>query len=330
MQGTAFWQEWDVCLVSTHTNGTALTRMRVFALGFAKFFTMLVIRRPDVVHLNTASYGSFVRKSLLAWLSKAFRVPVVLHMHGADFLVFFANAPKPFQLVIRETLERMDILVALGDAWANELQIVAPNAKIVVVPNAVRPQSAVDQTVDGLVHVAFLGEIGDRKGTFTLLDAWAQMLADADGSLHARLTIVGDGEIDRANECVTKLALAESVEVRGWMAHADVQQLLTSAQILVLPSREEGQPMAILEAMARGLCVIASTVGGIPELLDDDCGLLVSPDSPDELAVALSYAIRDVDARSLLASNAFHRMREQFDVEVVSRRFDGLYRQIIK
>ena len=329
MQETALWDDWDIRLVSTHTNGTAFARIAKFAQGYLTFLAELVFKRPGVVHLHAAAYGSFVRKGLLLWTAKAFRLPVVLHMHGADFLTFLANAPRPLPSLIRVTLKRADALIALGDAWASQLRAIAPEANIVVIPNAVRPAAEVDQRVDGPVAVVFLGEIGDRKGTFTLLEAWAKVVTDTPQEASTRLTIVGDGEVNRARQRVVDLGLDANVEVRDWMPHSEVKDLLSTAQILVLPSHDEGQPMAILEAMARGICVVASTVGGIPELLSDGCGTLVAPDDVDGLAAAMMHVICDEERRAAIGKRAADRIRSHFDLDVVSRRFDEMYAGLI-
>lgn len=329
MQDTDLWRDWKIRQVTTHTNGTAITRIVKFATGLAAFVGEIVFRRPAVVHLHSAAYGSFVRKGILTWLSKVFAVPVVLHMHGADFHLFVAGSSTMSNWLIRRTLERADAVIALGDAWADTLRAIAPGANIVVVPNAVKPGTAVRHHAEGPVRVLFLGEIGDRKGTFTLLRAWAKMRAANLETQQAVLTIAGDGEAQRARDLVCALKIGESVTVRDWMSTSGVADELSRSQILVLPSRDEGQPMAILEAMARGLCVIASDVGGIPELLSDDCGILVRPDDEEELASALGGMISNLDARRSLGRAAFNRITETFDVDVVSRRFDTLYTKII-
>lgn len=326
MKDTVLWREWDIQVVSTHSNGLSITRITVFVLALLKFTYELIFHRPDIVHIHTAAYGSFVRKGILTWLSKLFCVPVVLHMHAADFHTFFDDATKPVRFFIRTTLERADALVALGDAWAERLRRYAPNAEIVVVPNAIRPGKSVNHDVnDGRVRAIFVGEIGERKGTFTLIDAWATVRAEVLGASRARLTIVGDGEVERAKRQVERLGLNDCVEVHGWMERAAVEQLMSISHILILPSRDEGQPMAVLEAMARGICVVATEVGGIPELLKDDCGVLVQPDQVEPLAKAIGYVIENSQVRAAIGSRALQRIREHFDVDVVSRRFDELY-----
>lgn len=323
---TPLWSQWRVRHVATHRDGSVLTKVITFGLGLIQFLVELVFHRPDVVHIHTSSYGSFFRKSLLTWTSWAFRVRTVLHVHGSEFEAFFANAPSPVQLLIRATLERADTVIALGNAWADRLRDIAPRADIVVVPNSIRPGSPVTQETTGPVHVVFLGAVGDRKGTFTLLDAWAAM--EADGDVQARLTIAGDGEVDRARNQVAALGLGASVDVRGWIASTAVPALLASAHVLVLPSQSEGQPMAILEAMAKGICVVASNVGGIPELVDESCGVLVHPNDVTELADALTYVVSDGDARARLAASALKRVQDEFDVDVISRSFDELYQRL--
>jgi glycosyltransferase involved in cell wall biosynthesis len=327
MRETALWRQWNIHHVATHRNGTVLARVATFISGLACFVTELVFRRPDVVHIHTSSYGSFARKCLLTWISVTFRVPVVLHVHGSEFHRFFDNTPRPIQMLIRATLERADAVIALGNTWADRLRHIAPRAHIVVVPNAIRPNVSVEQVTSGPVHVVFLGEVCDRKGTFLLLESWAKMLVGSDVA-QARLTIAGDGELDRARDLVAELAIGASVDVCGWLSPTEVSQLLASAHVLVLPSLNEGQPMAILEAMARGICVVASNAGGIPEIVGEAGGVLVNPGNAGELADALAYVVTDYDARSRFGARALQRVKDEFDVDVIARRFDKLYRRI--
>jgi glycosyltransferase involved in cell wall biosynthesis len=142
------------------------------------------------------------------------------------------------------------------------------------------------------------------------------------------LTVVGDGDVDRACELVRELGLSDTVEIPGWIAPELIPVLLRSAQILVLPSYYEGQPMSVLEAMANGLCVIATDVGGIPDLIDENCGILLSPGDVDGLAGALRDVVADSALRVRLGSAGLARVREEFEVDVIWRRYDELYRRV--
>ncbi|MFF2107814.1 glycosyltransferase family 4 protein [Rhodococcus koreensis] len=330
MQQTALWTDWNIQHIATHHDGSVATRILAFARGAVAFTVTLLLDRPDVVHIHTASNGSFVRKATLTWIGRAARVPVVLHLHGGEFDRFHDRCPRPLRRVIRATLENADAVVALGGSWRARLARIAPSARIIVVPNAVRPQRAVDQRPSDHepVNVVFLGDVLDRKGTFLLLDAWAKIVANSGSDRPGLLTIAGDGEVERARTTVASLGLHDSVRVVGWLPHHEASELLDRSQILVLPSRAEGQPMAILEAMARGLCVVASDVGGIPDLIDDTCAVVVPVDDLDRLTCALSGVLHDHDSRRRLGASAWQRVADEFDADVVSRRFDALYREV--
>lgn len=329
MRNTDLWQHWSIHHVATHRNGSVLTRIVTFAAGFGRFLWHLAVTRPQIAHLHMSSYGSFVRKCLMMWTAKAFRVPVVLHIHGAEFNEFTDKSPKPVRVLIRSTLEHADAVIALGSAWANEFHRIAPRAHIEVVPNAVRSQRPVQQAVTGPIHVVFLGEVGERKGSFVLLEAWSKMIAHPDGR-PARLTIAGDGEVDRARHLVSELGIDASVDVRGWLSETDVAALLGDSQVLVLPSLNEGQPMAILEAMSRGICVIGSTVGGIPEMLGENGGIIVDPEDVEGLARTLFHVVNDSDARTRYGAQALQRIEREFNIETAADRIDKLYCRIMQ
>jgi glycosyltransferase involved in cell wall biosynthesis len=213
--------------------------------------------------------------------------------------------------------------------WADRCASIEPRAAVEVIPNSSRSNDAVRQPRPGeRVRVLFLGRLGEHKGTFDLIDAWRKMLVEHRSGPRPMLTVVGDGDVDRARELVRELGLSDTVEVPGWIAPELVPVLLRSAQILVLPSYYEGQPMSVLEAMANGLCVIATDVGGIPDLIDESCGILLSPGDVDGLAVALRDVVADSALRVRLGSAGLARVREEFEVDVIWRRYDELYRRV--
>lgn len=333
MQQTPLWSEWNVRYVVTHRDGSALTKIWAFTRGGLLLVFELLRSRVKVVHLHAASDASFIRKGILLWASRLASVPVVMHVHGSNFNEWYDKSPRVIQRVIRATLSRSSAVVSLGDSRAASLQEIAPTARIAVIPNAVRPGRPVCQPPAGQpVRIVFLGRIGDRKGTFRLLDAWAKLTSHPDftarpGKL-ATLTVAGDGAVERARHRVRELRLDGTVQVRGWLSEHEVNEMLDSAHVLVLPSRNEGQPMAVLEAMARGLCVIASDVGGLPEMIGGGCGVVVSPDDVDGLAAALRMIVDDDELRAQYGAAAYARAVAKFDVRTVSRQLDRLYREV--
>ncbi|WP_099042247.1 glycosyltransferase family 4 protein [Mycobacterium neglectum] len=335
LQQTDVWSDWRIRHITTHVDGPKSVKLAAFVRGAVQFIVELIKSRPAVIHLHSSADASFLRKSILFWISRPFNVPVILHMHGSDFQDYYERSPRPIQELIRRTLSRASAVVALGEVWADRLRAIAPSARITVIPNAVRPAPRVSQPAPGEpVHVVFLGRIGDRKGAFRLVDAWAQVSADGTqvgGSEKvntAILTIAGDGEVEKARRRIRDLGLGDTVELHEWLSQQAVCELLDRAQVLVLPSRSEGQPMAVLEAMARGLCIVSSDVGGLAEMIGGGHGVIVPPDDVEAIAAALLLVIRNDDFRVRCGAAAYARCEDQFDVRTVSRQIDCLYRQI--
>lgn len=333
IQQTPLWTGWNIRLVGTHRAGTSAVKIRAFARGALLFLVELMRFRPNVIHLHAASDTSFIRKAILVWLSRPARIPVVLHMHGSRIQNYYEASPRMIQAFIRATLCRASAVIALGEFWATRLREIAPAAHIVVIPNAVQPACRTTQPVAGEpVNVVFLGSIGEHKGAFRLLDAWAELSRDArlgaGAQKAATLTIAGNGEVERARERIRELRVHDTVEICDWLSESKVGELLDHAQVLVLPSLNEGQPMAVLEAMARGLCVIASDVGGLPEMIGGGCGVIVKPDDIEAITAALGLVIEDHELRARYGAAAYARAADRYDVRTVWRQLDALYREV--
>lgn len=331
MSGTPLWERWGVRHVATHQDGSAAARVLRFARGAVTYWWLLLARRPDVVHLHSASYGSFARKSVLLWSARAVRVPVVLHIHGGAFADFHDALPALGRRYVRATLGAAAAVVALGPTWADRLRAIAPRARVLVVPNAVRPQEVgPPRAADAPLCVLFLGLLSADKGVYVLLEAWEQVVRRLPPGRSARLVLAGNGDVEGVRADAERRGLAHTVELPGWVSPERVDALLAGADVLVLPSRWEGHPMAVLEAMARGVCVVATRVGGIPDLVDDGSGVLVPPEDPVALAEALGVVLQDPGRRRELGEGGRQRVCDHFDLDVTWRRLDELYTEVVR
>jgi glycosyltransferase involved in cell wall biosynthesis len=174
------------------------------------------------------------------------------------------------------------------------------------------------------VQFLHLGRLGERKGGYDLVNAFAGLpegLRD-----RARLVLAGDGDV----EGVRRLAepLGSKVEVHSWINAQERDRLLAQSDVFALPSRAEGVPMALLEAMANGLPSITSPVGGIPDVFRDGAdGVLVTPGNVEQIRAAMVQLIVD-DAARLAAGRAAREHARQFDVHVYARRLADIYQRI--
>lgn len=171
--------------------------------------------------------------------------------------------------------------------------------------------------------LAVLGRLEPVKGQAYLLECLALL---RDQGIEFRCVLIGDGpERESLVEKVTRLQLADRVYLAGF--RDEVPAWLAAIDVLVMPSRWEGLPMALLEAMALGKPVVAHAVGGIPDVVrDGQEGLLVPPHHPQQMMQALARLLGDAALRAQMGANALSRVRSHYSAEALARAYEKLYR----
>lgn len=283
-----------------------------------------------IAHIHTCSGLSYFLDGSLLLLARMRGVPVVLHVHGATFDKFLDSLSGIGRLVARWLARRAARIVVLSEEWRANLSKRLPGAHLAVIVNGVPiPETKMQVSDDdGATPILFLGNLGKRKGVWDLLEAAEHLPATA------RLILVGgEEEPGVAKEFVAALGrrhLESKVEYVGPAFGAEKHQWLARARIFVLPSYAEGLPISLLEAMAAGLPVVVTPVGGIPTVIrDGEEGLLVQPGDVAGLVRALKRLLEDATLRRHLGDAARTRCREQFGIENVARAYLDLYRGIL-
>lgn len=276
-------------------------------------------RNPHVVHLTTPGGLATFRDNVMSRIAVGMGVPVVYHLH-------FGQVP---QVIVRNSFEARNLKSALRRVFAvmpidmateAALREWSPEARITRVPNCVDLEGLPQQTEADLSrpYVMFLGNVLATKGIAELLKAWTELQPDG-----WRLKIVGECAEEYKKELTARYPCA-SVELLGDRSHQEAMQLLARASVFVLPSYTEGFPLAVLEAMALGKPIIGSRVGAIPEMLDRNCGILISPRNSQEVRDSLDSLIGNPGLRNDLAASARARARESYALEAVFQQ----YRQV--
>ncbi|WP_148715346.1 glycosyltransferase family 4 protein [Chitinolyticbacter meiyuanensis] len=319
---------WPLEHLATHVNGSSWQKLRTFVFALLHFAARLLFKRDvAAVHIHTASNASYWRKLPFLLLCRACRVPYLLHVHGAGFIVFYENRSGALgQWLIRYGLRHADEVIALSSQWAADLARIEPQAKVVRIYN---PIAEVEALKAERKHdcILFLGEVGKRKGVFELISALAEILPRRAGT---KLWIGGLGDIEGAKLHAQKLGVSESIEWLGWVVGPQKQQLLSTATVLALPSYNEGLPMSILEALSFGVPVVSTTVGGIPDALGEDGGTcLVEPGDVSALASALLRVLESDELQLALAERGRRRVKEHFSTTVVMSQLDGVYQRLL-
>jgi glycosyltransferase involved in cell wall biosynthesis len=303
--------------VSTHVDGSLPVKLLAAARGLGRLARALVTAPPELVYLHMASYGSFWRKAIAAAMTRLARRPYVVHLHGGAFTSFYSGSRRPVRALIRAVLRGAAAVIVLSPAWAVDIEAIAGRATDII-PNPVRlPARPADPRADPPVVVT-LGRLGPDKGSYVLLDAFAAIAGRHPG---ATLVMAGDGETEGARAAARAAGLADRVGVPGWVGREEVARLLRGATVFALPSRIEGLPMSMLEAMAHALPVVVTPVGGIPDVVRDGVdGVLVRPDDREGLAAALDALLSDREGAARMGAAARRRMADEFELRVVAER----------
>jgi glycosyltransferase involved in cell wall biosynthesis len=319
-------ERWPVDYVATHCEGGAAAKLAIAARGLRRFLALLAEHRRVLVHVHCASRASFWRKSLFMAIAHAARCPVVLHLHGGDFVRFYEEECGPLRRrVVRHFLRRAACVIGLTERWRDWLAQASGNLGVVCIPNPVRVPAAPASREPRRV-VLFLGRIEDAKGIPELLRSFAALRLAVPG---VQLVCAGAGDIEAARRRAEALGVAEAVRFPGWIGAAEKRAWLARAALLVLPSRAEGLPMSLLEAMAAGVPVVASAVGGIPDLVHHGVnGLLVAPRDSLELLRALRRLLREPALAARLGAAGRETVRARHAPERVLERLGTVYRAL--
>lgn len=299
-----------------------------FAVRLALPRLLLLHRRHrfDVVHCHAAYPQAYVARTL----RRLCGVPYVVRPHGADVLPGDPIRASPrLERRMRAALVAADAVIAQGESLREVIAAlgVAP-ARLVTINNGVDVAAFAAATPfdHPRPYALGMGSLVPHKGFDLIVRAWA---AAAAPSLD--LLVAGDGPERAALERLAgELGLAGRVRFLGPVLGRDKVSLLRSAAFFVCPSRREPYSNAILEAMAAGLPVVATAVGGNPEIVRHEVsGLVCEPESPAALAAAAGRIAADPALRDRLAAGAVGVAREHDWPDVVDR-YVAIYRRVIE
>ena len=330
LQQAHFFKQTNNQLIASHTNGNTLFglgRLTSFMSSIIKIFYFGMFKRLNIVHIHMASRGSYTRKSIIIRIVRILGGKIIIHLHGADFKIFYADeSTQKKQQHIRETFNMADSVIVLSSQWLEWVNcIVEDNSKTCVVYNAV-PEIDLPATKSLNNIILFMGRLGERKGVTDLIDAYAKLAAKFPNS---RLHLGGDGDLELYQRKVDELGITEQVTLLGWVSGQAKKQCLADATIFCLPSYNEGFPMGVLEAMSANITVVASRAGGIPDAITDKQeGLLIDAGDVDALASALSTLLSDVELRRSLSAAAKIKYKDNFSPEVIVPQLIQIYEQL--
>ncbi|SAK50367.1 group 1 glycosyl transferase [Caballeronia pedi] len=289
-------------------------------------------RQTDIVHIHTSIKGSLLRKWLLAATCIGLRQRYVVHIHSGAIAHFVDDLPGPARIAVSWMLRHASQVICLSrevHAWLMRRHM-CESGKFQLIYNGIADMSSVEATrppLSGPPVMLFLGRLSEAKGLAVLLEA-AEALRNQGHSF--RLLLGGDGDVRTLTTDIDRRGLSGVAEYLGWVSGDSKAHLLATADIFLLPSRSEGFPVSIVEAMASGIAIVSTTIPGVVDAITHEQeGLLVPPDDADALTDAIRTLICEPALRGRLGAAARQRFLDQFTIQRTVEKLARTYQQVM-
>ncbi|CAD5899709.1 glycosyltransferase family 4 protein [Carnobacterium maltaromaticum] len=313
----------NLIFFTTWKEGTTRKHMIDTLSSIILFPFFLKKNNIELIHFHVAQNGSFYRKALLLMWAKLLGIPSIFHLHASQFDEFYASKPKKTKQMIRFVLEQATGVVALSESWKDFYESIA-DIECEVIENAVLVPEKNSYNADAKKIMSF-GRLGQRKGTFDLLEV-AKEIKNIYPDY--QFILYGDGNIQQVEETIAKLGLS-NVQLGGWITDDEKENIFKTCKIHVLPSFQEGMPMAILETMAHGIPNISTTVGGIPKVIDSGMnGLLIEPGNQEQLKKALVDLIENEYLMRKFSQASYQKIQKNFSLDAYYQKWIQYYEKI--
>jgi len=285
---------------------------------------LMILHSQDV---NFAAIATVLTGKLL-------KIPTVIHQHGPFIKLLPTKNMKMIEQFINKIVCKLSNLIIATDKYTKNYlaSIVADDEKIFVIPAAVDIRlfenlkyDSSDSRLDRPFKIGYIGRLSPEKNLETLLLAFKEFKSSIDSP--CKLMLVGDGDSKTAlKQLTTTLGLNKHVEFTGFQT--DIKPILSTLDVFVLPSKVEGTPMSLLEAMAAGKAIIASNIPPIREIVyNNKDALLFDVSNADQLKNAMLTLYSNPDFRRKLGENAKNKSR-QYDINVVFSKILKSYQKV--
>jgi glycosyltransferase involved in cell wall biosynthesis len=283
---------------------------------------------PDVLHCHGAKGGAYGRL-IAAWLGRRRPIASIYAPHGGSLHYDEHSFEGRFYFRIERMLERVTDALVHVSAYEAEVyrhKVGMPRCRAAVIRNGLREEEFAPVTPrNDARDLLFLGMLRDLKGVDIFLEAVAKL----DQTYGRKLTahVIGQAEEPGRYE-----AVAASLGIADRVAFSDpvpTRDAFASARMIVVPSRAESMPYVVLEAIAAGMPIVASDVGGIPEIFGPAAGALVPPGDAGALAHAIDDALSDPRRTDAEAAARRAWLHPRFNIATMQNKVEALYRQML-
>lgn len=324
-RGSVLEQMHEVSYVESYRDGSKFTKFVQALHGYFAFLKVLFRNKPDIVHIHSSFGPSFYRKMPFIYMACLAKIPVVNHIHGAEFDCFYEKASERKQKLIDKVYRKCTRLIVLSKEWKEKISGIVPAGRIDIVENyCILPGEPYD-TGRKQNQILFMGAMEERKGCYDIPAIFEEVKKRCP---QAHLVMAGDGELAAVKEAFREKSLLAQTEFPGWIREKEKHELLQKSAVFLFPSHHEGMPMAVLEAMSYGMGIVTTAVGGIPQLIcHGESGYLEQDGDLGKLAEDVILLLQDEKRCHDMGLRAREEARRKYSLEVHLQKLGQTYRK---
>ena len=313
----------DLNYIGTMVEGSKIRKLWQAVKAYVKFLT--VLPQYPIVHVNVASDSSYYRKSLFIKAAKRAGKRIVIHQHGGDFETFYEKEQNDRgRAKIRQVFGMGDVFLVLSPVLEQFFKGILDPARVILFPNAVPVPDSLEKEY-GKLRILFLGRLCKEKGLRELFSILPQLHEQFP---QMRLLLGGIWEDEELRKEAEKMK--EYVTDLGWLQGEAKKDYLRISDLFVFPTYFEGQPVSVLEAMAYQCGIVATNVGGIPQMIEpEQTGLLIEPKDPEGLKSALQKLLSDPELCEYLGKNARAKVQKEYSINKSLEELVKIYQRLV-
>ena len=321
--------DYDLKFIETYCDGGKVQKIVYALIGFVKFVWLVLIWKPEIVHVHSSFGASFYRKRPFIIFAKKHGIPIINHVHGADFDEFYVNAGNKRKRIIQKTYNSCDKLIALSEEWKEKLVEIVPEKKIVIIENySIICDKALAQKDNKKNNhqVLFLGFLCKRKGCY---DIPAVVSIVKESIPDVSFILAGSGEKDELQKVIDN-EIKENIIFPGWIRNEEKDKYLMDSDLFYLPSYNEGMPMSILDAMGYGLPIVSTNVGGIPKIVRNGInGYLFNPGDVKGMASAICNLLVNDEQRKQMGYQSIRIVKNGYSITDHINKIEKIYSELL-
>lgn len=314
-------------MISTYPSDVQTNKQLYFLKQLFQIFKLLITDEDiKILHIHTASRGSFFRKSIVALLGNVLGKKTIMHVHGGLFHAFYQSSVF-MRLWVKSVFRSCDRVICLTSEWSRTFSDELKLTNLAIVLNPVKSFLPRPTNYNGSISLLFMGTITANKGIFELVDYLLTNPHYLSGKI--RLVICGEGESEKLLSLIKKDTWVNNIQFVGWVDGSNKDEFIYNSDIFILPSHYEGLPMAILESMSAGKPIISTKVGGIPTVVKPSSnGWLIEPKKINQLDVVFDQIFTSPEVITRFSQQAYEDAKK-FHVGAIVSQLHSIYEQLL-